>query len=383
MRILYIHDRALDKINANVLQVLNMCHALSEAGADVTLFVPESKEMNKPVEKFINEQFLKPAHFSIKTFHNITIARRFTMVGGYWGVVNAIKRETCDYCFVRNPVYLNAPLGKGFRTVFESHGAEIHKNKTLNLLWKMNLIQNCLKPNLVGFVAISQRLADFWTKKGVPKEKVLTLHDGVDLNAFQDIPDLIEAKKKLSLSLDKKTVIYAGNLFKNREVDIILRLAAEIPYAEFVTLGFPVERVVFFEQLVKKHKIANARFLGPIPYYHVKDYLFAADVLLMIFSNKVRTINYCSPLKMFEYMAAAKIIVGHDFPTIKEVLTHEVNALLTSPDSYNDLKENLIRALRMDYPNYLADNARRLALDKYSWQKRASEILDNLSAIHS
>jgi glycosyltransferase involved in cell wall biosynthesis len=62
-------------------------------------------------------------------------------------------------------------------------------------------------------------------------------------------------------------------------------------------------------------------------------------VLLALWSKKVPTINYCSPLKIFEYMASGRIMVAHGFPTIKEVIKHNKNGLLARPDDFNDLVE--------------------------------------------
>ena len=52
--------------------------------------------------------------------------------------------------------------------------------------------------------------------------------------------------------------------------------------------------------------------------------------------GKVPTINYCSPLKVFEYMASNKLIVADAFVTIKEVLTDKM--YFVKPDDYDDLK---------------------------------------------
>ena len=44
------------------------------------------------------------------------------------------------------------------------------------------------------------------------------------------------------------------------------------------------------------------------------------------------TTDWMSPLKMFEYMAAARPIVASDLPALREVL-NENNALLIPPDN--------------------------------------------------
>ena len=84
----------------------------------------------------------------------------------------------------------------------------------------------------------------------------------------------------------------------------------------------------------------------------------------------------CSPLKVFESMAAGRVIVGHGFPTIREVLTDGQEALLATPDDYQDLERKLGLALSMSYPNSLAERARTLALEKYTWDRRARMLMD-------
>jgi glycosyltransferase involved in cell wall biosynthesis len=98
----------------------------------------------------------------------------------------------------------------------------------------------------------------------------------------------------------------------------------------------------------------------------------------MTWTKKVKTINYCSPLKMFEYMAAGRIIVGYGFPTIKEVLDDGKTALLADPDSFDELKAKLKRALEADSIEGIAERARDLALNRYSWDQRAKSILNQL-----
>ena len=126
--------------------------------------------------------------------------------------------------------------------------------------------------------------------------------------------------------------------------------------------------------------LSNIVFTGHVRHQDVKQYLFAADVLLMIWSRQVPTINYCSPLKMFEYMAAERIIVGHAFPTILEVLKDGEDAYLADPDSFDDLRKKMALALNEEYPNSMAKRARELAMKKYTWQARARAILSFLEA---
>jgi glycosyltransferase involved in cell wall biosynthesis len=63
------------------------------------------------------------------------------------------------------------------------------------------------------------------------------------------------------------------------------------------------------------------------------------DILLLLSKKKIETSDggdigqYTSPLKMFEYMASGRPIIASKLPVFEEVLKHNVNALLVSPDN--------------------------------------------------
>ena len=77
-------------------------------------------------------------------------------------------------------------------------------------------------------------------------------------------------------------------------------------------------------------------------------------------------------------MAANRIIVGHGFPTIKEVLIDGKTAYLANPESFDELSGKLEKALNDKYPSKIADNARKLVLKHFTWKRRASAILQSI-----
>jgi len=56
--------------------------------------------------------------------------------------------------------------------------------------------------------------------------------------------------------------------------------------------------------------------------------------------------QYASPLKLFEYMFFGQAIVAPDTPNIREILTHDHNALLVSPKDPDALAVALQRLCR-------------------------------------
>ncbi|NQZ78647.1 MAG: glycosyltransferase [Ekhidna sp.] len=90
----------------------------------------------------------------------------------------------------------------------------------------------------------------------------------------------------------------------------------------------------------------------------------------------------CSPLKIFESMAAKVPLIASDLPVVREILQDGVHAKLVRPDR----PAELARAIRLfaDYPDHsktLAENAHKLLLGKYTWDKidqQLSAFYENL-----
>jgi glycosyltransferase involved in cell wall biosynthesis len=77
---------------------------------------------------------------------------------------------------------------------------------------------------------------------------------------------------------------------------------------------------------------------------------------------------------MFEYMAAGRAIVASDLPAIREVLQHEMNAVLVRPGDPQALSAGIQR-LAAD-PD-LAERLARQAFEdvaRYAWERRAERL---------
>ena len=91
-------------------------------------------------------------------------------------------------------------------------------------------------------------------------------------------------------------------------------------------------------------------------------------------SNNLNTADYCSPLKMFDYLASGKIIVSSKLDGICEVLKHKKNSIIVK--NYNirnwiDVFENI---LKKKYPLKKIQKNAFLTSKNYTWEKRARAI---------
>ncbi len=378
MRILYVHNWPVESSCANIIQVLHMCWAFAELGHDTTLLIPSQWNASSRVSARIEKELGAVPPYRVVPYQLPIWYKASSLAAAYFGVSTALRQIDADICILRDPLLLNLALRAGFCTVFESHKAHLHRNPLLNRILCRGLVRACRKAAVLRFISISQRLSDVWIERGVPPRKAMTLHDGVDCGSYDVDVDVPQLRRRLRLPSGRQIVTYAGSLYRDRGLDTVLRLAVQFPSVLFVIVGGPDERATHLSHQVAREGLMNVILVGRIPHVEVRQYLVASDILLMIWSSQVSTIQHCSPLKMFEYMAAGRTIVGHSFPTIREVLTDGKNALLAAPDDFEGLARKLSEALRHTSNSDLGKNARMLAFEKYDWRQRAQAILTSL-----
>ena len=100
-------------------------------------------------------------------------------------------------------------------------------------------------------------------------------------------------------------------------------------------------------------------------------------------ANNLNTANYCSPLKMFDYLASGRIIISSKLDGICEVLINKNNSIVVNKYNYqnwkkaiNDLLENKFHISKI-CQNSLSTSK------KYSWKNRANKILNEYKKFNS
>ncbi len=85
---------------------------------------------------------------------------------------------------------------------------------------------------------------------------------------------------------------------------------------------------------------------------------------------------YFSPLKIFEYMAAALPIVASDVGQISELIVHGKSGMLVTPGNPDELSEALIElANRPDLCQQLGEQARNFVDERFTWNSVVTRIL--------
>ncbi len=169
----------------------------------------------------------------------------------------------------------------------------------------------------------------------VRPEEALIAPDGVDLERYANLPSAAEARRRLGLP-EGLTAGYTGHLYPGRGMEVLVALARALPEVNFLWVGGRPSDVTQWRAQAAQMGLANITLTGFVPNARIPLYQAAGDILLMPYERSVsvsgggNTADICSPMKMFEYMAAGRAILSSDLPVLHEVLD-ETSAVFARP----------------------------------------------------
>jgi glycosyltransferase involved in cell wall biosynthesis len=224
-----------------------------------------------------------------------------------------------------------------------------------------------------GVVAITRALKQFLIQThGVSPSDCLVAPDGVNMSPYET-NSKEEARNEVGIPMEEDVVMYTGNLYPANGVSLLVDVADQLD-AEVYVVGGMEEDI----RRIKSHSSeSNVTFTGFIKPPDIPSYQLAADVLVSTYTWNVRP--RCSPLKLFEYMAAGRPIVSSDIPVFREVLVDGSNSLLFEPEDGDALVDAVNRILQNTEVGERLGRQARAEAEKYSWENRAERIVSFLS----
>ena len=361
MKIVYIANVRMPTEKAHGVQIMKMCEAFSQAGAEIELVVPDRKT------HITDDPF---NYYGIKKSFKITRLWCLDLVKfGYIGfLIETFTFSLSVYFYTRNSINRN-------------NSADVYYGRDeLPLLFapspryweihtaKFNFLVRATINKSAGIVAISSALKIYLQKHGVTKG-IIVAHDGVDLAIFNT---------RIPIHEGRKIILYVGHLYKHKGVDTLAQAAKSLPNDVTVRfVGGTKEEIEKFR--TRYYGIKNIEIVGHKAYNQIPKELAVADVLVLPNSDKdARASVYTSPMKLFEYMASGVPIVASDVPALREVLDESMAVFIT-PDDPQALATGVKKVLSDEsYGQQLSSKARE-CVKAYTWLSRARKILDFIS----
>ncbi len=396
MKITIIAPTEIPSRRANSVQVMKMAQAFQESGNQVKLISPAAPgESSEHLQSVRSWQHLAIHYGLQQPFPIIWLPARprLKRYDFCWQAVNQTKREKSELLFTRLPQAAALSSTMGLPTIMEIH--DFPQGVMGPLLFRLFLKGSGAR----RLVVITRALAiDLNQKFSIPGDPTFTMiaPDGVDLERYQNFPDPIEARQSLIAkfpelfpALDKEgqrfpdrfTIGYTGHLYPGRGTQLILELAAQLPYATFLIVGGEAGDIASLREAVARKQLTNVIITGFVPNLELPTFQAACDALLMPYQDKVSASSggdiarYLSPMKLFEYMASQRVILSSDLPVLQETL-NDRNSILLPVNKTQAWLDALLQIISdPGLAQKLASQA-RLDVEKYTWQARAGKILE-------
>ena len=372
MKIAVISLATIPSDIANSIQTMKSSQALSQLGNVVTLLVPgHGQESVWPV---LARQYGLVHPFKVVWLSPLPIAARMLFM--VQAVLHA-RQFHADLVYTRLVQSAVFALLLGMPVIMEIHAPP---TGTFGPWWYRLFASLPGRKRVISITHALLRVLkrDFGIE--FKRDESVVGPNGVDFERFEGLPGPQEARRKLDLP-EGPTVVCTGHLYAGRGVELFVDIAKLIPDAKFLWVGGRPRDVEAWKSQVAEMRLDNVAFSGFIPNIELPLYQAAADILLMPYGTKITgssggdSSEYCSPMKMFDYLAAGRAIVTSDLPVFHEVL-NEGNAVFCPAEDV----PSWVTAVRtlLDDParrEAMASQARQDSL-QYSWTERAKRALN-------
>ena len=371
----YISSSHIPSINANLVHVLSQVYFLKKESREIFFYFSSNFKTKKKINNYININFnldfkdieVKYLFYPFNRFKNIFIALyaffNIILKKAKYIISRNLFGAYIAHLINRDIIYECHSIEKGFRKYFQS---------------------KIFKSSKVKILVISEALAKDIKSKFKISKKIYILPDcAFDKQKNLNKLKLDRYKKKIKKKFDNPNnflVGYVGHLYEGRGIEIILGLAKILKNINFAIVGGNKKDLIRYS---KFRSISNLKFFGHQPHSKIFLFLNSMNCLLMPYQRKVSvgymnsdTSKWMSPMKMFEYMSSNTPFIASNLPVLREVLRDRKNCLLAKPESIIDWKKkiNLLRTNKY-LLRELSSNARKDFLNKYTWEKRAKNIL--------
>jgi glycosyltransferase involved in cell wall biosynthesis len=371
VKIAFIAASAVPFNAANSIQVMKTCQAFAQLGHLVHLVVPGSQAGEW---SSLKDFYGLSTPFEITWLTVAPHLRRYDLA---WKAVRLARRIKADLVYTwmlqvawlslwqRLPVMLElhdritGQIGPTlFRQVIDSRGKK-------RLLPITQALLNALQQEF---------------KVTFPPGLAVVSPDGVDQERYVGLPEPPAARLALGLP-ECPTAVYTGHFYAGRGLGLLFDLAQSNPQINFLWVGGRLADIAMWKQRLQSAGVDNVFLPGFVENARLALYQAAGDVLLMPYGRSVstssggNTADICSPMKMFEYMAAGRAILSSDLPVFHEVL-NPTNAVFCPVD------EPVVWSTALNA--LIADTNRRITLGQqaqrdvalYTWRVRAQHALE-------
>ena len=221
-------------------------------------------------------------------------------------------------------------------------------------------------------IAVSEKVKqDLIVKGGVKLDKLITIHNGIDLDEFRAARDRESIRRELGIASQTPVVGITGRLVPEKGIEYFLKAASQIKKGlvkiKFLIVGDGPSRQQL-ENLAKKLGISqDCLFTG-----------FRKEIadIISIFDVSVLS-SLCEPfgLAILEYMALGKPVVATNAGGVSEIIEDGKNGILVPPQQSGRLAQAVVSLLKdRTKARQMSLAGRALVESEFSAEKMVKEV---------
>ncbi|PAB58271.1 glycosyltransferase family 4 protein [Anaeromicrobium sediminis] len=246
---------------------------------------------------------------------------------------------------------------------------DFKNSQEYNLAHKM---ETFLAHNADQVIVISEGLKKELINRGIDKEKITIVPNGVDISEIKELSYDNDIANKYDLK-DKLIIGYIGSIVKYEGLQNLIEAIAKLRKDGVYNIKFLVvgdgNYKSELEKMVKLYGLeSQIIFTGRIPHEEVNRYYSVFDLCIFPrLSEEVTEI--VTPLKPLEAMACGKVVIGSNVGAIKEIIKDNVNGVIFD-NTIADLCEK-IKYIMSDEETMLQfkNKGKKWVIENRDWNK--------------
>lgn len=253
----------------------------------------------------------------------------------------------------------------------------------------MRWMERTLYQHADSIIALTSGIQSRLIEKGIAKEKVYFLPNGIDMETIDIDLDALrshrnELREKLQYQADDFVFVYAGSHGPANDLYQLIEAAEQLKdeaHLKFLMIGYGPEREKLIKAVADRGLTNRVTLLPSVPKDQINAYLTIADAFIICLKN-IPLFKDALPNKLFDYILHDKPIISTVSGEIEEVLTAGKIGMYGSLAEQG--KHNLVNVLKYVANHNIHCEARQgvqIIQNHFSREKQARQLAEWLNQI--
>jgi glycosyltransferase involved in cell wall biosynthesis len=177
-----------------------------------------------------------------------------------------------------------------------------------------------------------------------------------------------------------KVAIHTGSIARSRGWPQLLQAISQMQYPEFtlILIGDIPNREEIMAEADHLGIAKRVKILPKVPYQEMMEYLYCADIGLILYLPDMQNHLLAWPTKFCDYMMAKlPVIAPESMERVAEAIKSDHSGLVVDPRKPDQIAQALDRlCFKEDESSQMGERGFRSVIEKYNWEVEAKKLVD-------